>query len=48
MVYDAEVGVVLLAESPRTESVEEGLDYLGLCHSDLEGERYIRLVVELT
>ena len=48
VVYGAEFGVVLLAEGPRTASVQEGLDCLGLHHSGLEGERYSRLVVELT
>ena len=48
VVYGAEYGVVLLAKRPRTASKQEGLDCLGLCHSGLEGERYFRLVVELT
>ena len=48
MVYGAGFGVVFLAEGPRTASIQEGLDCLGLYHSDLEGERYFRLVVELT
>ena len=47
VVYGAEFGVVLLAEGPRTASIQEGLDCLGLYHSGLEGERYFRLVVEL-
>ena len=48
VVYAAEFGVVFLAEGPRTASIQEGLDCLGLYHSGLEGERYVRLVVELT
>ena len=48
MVYGAEFGVVFLAEGPRTASIQEGLDCPGLYHSGLEGERYFRLVVELT
>ena len=48
VVYGAEFGVVFLAEGPCTASIQEGLDCLGLYHSDLEGERYFRLVVELT
>ena len=47
VVYGAEFGVVLLAEGPRTASIQEGLDCLGLYHPGLEGERYFRLVVEL-
>ena len=49
VVYGAEFGNrVFLAEGPRTASIQEGLDCLGLYHSGLEGERYFRLVVELT
>ena len=48
VVYGAEFGVMFLAEGPRTASMHEGLDCLGLYHSGLEGERYFRLVVELT
>ena len=48
VVYGAEFGVVFLAEGPRNASIQEGLDCLGLYHSGLEGERYFRLVVELT
>ena len=48
VVYVAEFGVVFLAEGPRTTSIQEGLDCLGLYHSGLERERYFRLVVELT
>ena len=47
VVYGAEIGVVFLAEGPRTTSIQEGLDCLGLYHSGLEGEHYFRLVVEL-
>ena len=46
--HGEEFGVVFLAKGSRTASVQEGLDYLGLYHSGLEGERYFRLVVELT
>ena len=48
MVYGAEFDVMFLAEGPHTVSIQEGLDLLGLNHSGLEGERYFRLVVELT
>ena len=48
VVYGTEFGVVFLAEGPRTVSIQKDLDCLGLYHSDLEGERYFRLVVELT
>ena len=48
VVYSAEFGVVFLAEGPRTASIQEGLGCLGLYHSCLAGERYFRLVVELT
>ena len=34
--YGADLGVVLPAEGPRTASIQEGLDCLGLYHSDLE------------
>ena len=47
VVYGAEFGVVFLAKGPRTASIQEGLDCLGLYHSGLEGERDFRLVVEL-
>ena len=47
VMYGTEFGVVFLAEGPRTASIQEGLDYLGLYHSGLEGERDFRLVVEL-
>ena len=45
VVYVAEFGVVFLAEGPRTASIQEGLDCLGLCHSDLEGEHYCTLTL---
>ena len=48
VVYGAEFGVVFLVEDPRTASIQEGLDCLGLYHLGLEGERYFQLVVELT
>ena len=47
VVYGAEFGVVFLAKDPRTVSIQESLDCLGLYHSGLEGERDFRLVVEL-
>ena len=36
VVYGAEFGVLLLAEGPRTPSIQKGLDCLGLYHSGLE------------
>ena len=48
MVYGAEFGVVFPAEGPRTASIQDGLDCLGLYHSDFERERYFWLVSELT
>ena len=47
VVYHAEFGVEFLAGGPRTASIKEGLDCLGLHHSGLEEERDFRLVVEL-
>ena len=47
VVYGAEFGVMFLTEGPRTASIQEGLDCLGLYHSGLEGERYFRLVVDV-
>ena len=47
VVYGAEFGVVFLAKGPRTASIQEGLDCLGLYYSGLEGQRDFRLVVEL-
>ena len=32
VVYGAEFGVVFLGEGPRTASIQEGLDCLGLYH----------------
>ena len=46
VVYGAEFGVVL-AEGPRTASIQKDFDCLGLYHSGLEGELYFWLVVEL-
>ena len=46
--YSAEFGVVCLAKGPLAAFIQEGLDGLGLYHSRLEGERYFRLVTELT
>ena len=48
VVYGAEFGGGFLAEGPRTTSIQEDTDCLGLYHSGLEGERYFRLVVERT
>ena len=48
VVHRAEFGVVFLAEGPRTVSIQEDFDCLGLYHSGLEGERDFRLVVELS
>ena len=48
VVYGVKFGVVFLAKGPRTASIQEGLDCLGLYHLGLEGERYFRLIVELT
>ena len=47
VVYGAEFGVVFLAKGPHTASIQEGLDCLRLSHSDLEGERDLRLVADL-
>ena len=47
VVYGAEFGVVSLVKGPRTASIQEGPDCLRLNHSDLEGERDFRLLVEL-
>ena len=41
----AEFDAVFLAKGPRTASIPEGLDFLGLYHSGLEGERDFRLVI---
>ena len=46
VVYGAEFGILFLTKGPRTASIQEGLDYLGLHHSGLDGERDFRLVVE--
>ena len=47
VVYGTKFGVVFLAKGPRTASIQEGLDCLRFNHSDLEGERDFRLVLEL-
>ena len=47
VVYGAEIGGVFLAKGPRTASIQEGLNCLGLYNSGLEGEHYFRLVSEL-
>ena len=39
--------MVFLAKGPRTASIQEDLDCLGLPRSDREKERYFWLVVEL-
>ena len=39
---------MFLIEGPRTASIGEGLGFLRLYHSYREGERYFRLVAELT
>ena len=38
---------MVLAKGPRTASIQERLDCLGLNHWGLEGERHFRLAVEL-
>ena len=48
MVYGAELGVVLLAKDPRTASLQKGFVCLGPNHLGLEGESYLRLVLEFT
>ena len=48
VLYGEDFGVVFLAKGSRIESIQEGVDCLGLSHSSLEGEGYFRLVVELT
>ena len=48
VVYGAENKEVFLAKSPRTGSIQEGLDCLGLYHSGLKEERLFWLVLELT
>ena len=47
LVYDAEFNVVFLAKGPRTASIQEDLDCLGLYYSGVKGERDFCLVVEL-
>ena len=47
VVYGAEFAAVFLAKGPRTASIQEGLDCLGLYLSGREGEYDLRLVVEL-
>ena len=39
VVYGTEFGVVFLAKDPRTASIQEDLDCLGLYHSGFEGKR---------
>ena len=47
VVYGMKVGVVFLAEGPRTASIQKGFDCFGLYLPGLERERDFRLVVEL-
>ena len=44
VVFDTKFGVVFLAEGSRTASIQEGLDCLGLYHSDLQHAR-VRLAI---
>ena len=39
---------LFLAKDPRTASIQEGLNCLGLYYSGLEEERHFQLVVEFT
>ena len=48
VVYASEFGAVFLAESPRTTSIQKGLDCLGIYHSGLEGQRFFRLAASGT
>ena len=48
VVYGAEFGVVFVTKGPQSASMKEGFGFLGLSHSCREGERYFRLVAELT
>ena len=47
VVCGMEFGVVFLGKDLFTTSIQQGID-CGIYHSDLEGERHFRLVVELT
>ena len=48
VVYGTKFGIVLLAEGPRTASIQQkGFDCFGFYHPGLERERDFRLVVEL-
>ena len=47
VVYGAEFGVVFLAKGPRTASIQQSFDCLGLYHSGLEEECHFRLVAEV-
>ena len=47
VVYGTKFGIVLLAEGPRTASIQKGFDCFGLYHPGLERERDFRLAVEL-
>ena len=48
VVYGVEFGEAFLAKGPRTASIQESLDCLGLYHSGLEAERHFRLAIEFT
>ena len=48
VVYGAECVEVFLSEGPCTVSIQGCLVWLGFYHSGIGGERYFRLVVELT
>ena len=48
VVFGTEFVLVFLAKGPQTASIQGGLHCLGLYHSGLEGERDLRLVVELS
>ena len=47
MMNGAEFGAVIPAKGSCTPPIQWSLDFLGLYHLGLEGERYFRLVVEL-
>ena len=47
VVYGTKFGVVFLAESRRTASIQIGFNCFGLYHPSLETERDFRLAVEL-
>ena len=47
VVYGEEFGVVFLTKGPRTPSLQEGLNCLGLYHSCLEGKRCVVTIPDL-